>query len=200
MANTPCKVVVIEHLTLDGVYQAPARADEDTRNNFKHGGWSMAGADPQMQQIIGKSMAGGWSLLAGRTTYEDLFEGWQVRQPSHPMTQALTDVQKFVASQNPNYKHPWKNSILLEGEATEAVAKLKKEHDKTLIVFGSGLLVHSLMQHGLVDEMILMIHPVVLGEGFRFFDQGTPFTRLKLQDKIITGTGVILANYQCITG
>lgn len=155
-------IVAIEHLSLDGVYQAPARADEDTRNGFKHGAWSRASDDPQMQQIIAKYMKGGWSLLAGTTTYQDLYEGWHVRQPSHPMTQALTQTHKFVTSRNAAFQLPWENSTLLAGDATTTVAKLRGEHTKTLIVFGSAVLVRSLMQRGLVDEFVLMIHPLVL--------------------------------------
>jgi len=188
--------VAIEHVTLDGVYQAPARADEDTRDNFKHGGWSNPGNHPKMQEVIGKYMTGGWSLLAGKKTYEDLYEGWPVRQPQSPMTQALTSVQKFVASHDPNYPLPWLHSTLLAGNATETVAQLKNEHDKTLVIFGSGVLVRSLMQPGLIDELVLMIHPLVLGEGHRFFDKETPFTKLKLADQITTDTGVIIATYR----
>jgi dihydrofolate reductase len=196
MIKEPCKIVAIEHLTLDGIYQAPARPDEDTRNGFRHGGWSIAGNDQKMQEIINRYMVGGWSLLAGRTTYEDLFEAWSVRQPSNPMTLALTRVQKFVTCHDFNYNPLWENSVLLVGDATETVAKLKKEHDKTLVIFGSGALVRSLMQQRLVDEFVLMFHPLVLGEGRRFFDNEAPFTKLKLTDETITDTGVIITTYQ----
>jgi len=196
MTSESCKVVAIEHLTLDGVYQAPARQDEDARDGFQYGGWSIAGSDLKMQETIGGYMVGGWSLLAGRTTYEDLFEGWSVRQPSSPMTKALTNVRKFVACHDSNVQLPWENSTLLAGEATEAVAKLKKEHDKTLVVFGSGILVRSLMKHDLVDEFVLMFHPLVLGKGRRFFDQDTPFTKFKLASESMTNTGVVVAKYQ----
>jgi dihydrofolate reductase len=181
MEKESCKVVAIEHLTLDGIYQAPARPDEDNRDGFPHGGWSVAGDDLKMQEIISKYMVGGWSLLVGRITYEDLFEGWPTRQPSSPMTRALTSVQKFVVCRESSYKLPWENSVLLPGEATETVAKLKKEHNKPLIIFGSGL---------------LMIHPLVLGQGRRFFHEATPFTKLKLTCQTTTETGVMIANYQ----
>jgi len=194
------KVVAIEHLTLDGVYQAPARQDEDVRDGFQYGGWSIASSDPKMQETIGNYIAGGWSLLAGRVTYEDLFEGWSVRQPSSPMTKALTNVQKFVACHDSDAQLPWENSTLLAGEATEAVAKLKKEHDKTLVVFGSGMLVRSLMKHDLVDEFVLMFHPLVLGKGRRFFDEDTPFTKFKLASESMTNTGVVVAIYQLAAG
>lgn len=196
MAQDSCKVVAIEHLTLDGVYQAPARADEDSRGGFKHGGWAMAREDQKMQQVIGRYMSSGWSLLVGRTTYEDLYEGWPTRQPAHPMTQALTGVQKFVTCHDTHYKLPWENSTLLAGEASQTVAKLKEEHDKTLIIFGSGVLVRSLMERKLVDEFLLMIHPVVLSEGYRFFGEKTPFTEFKLADVVTGDTGIMAAMYR----
>jgi len=189
------RLVAIEHLSLDGVYQAPARLDEDTRDGFKNGGWSNAADDPRMQQVISKYMKDGWSLLAGTTTYQDLYEGWHVRQPSHPMTLALTRTQKFVVSRNAACAVPWENSTLLAGEATVTVAKLKQEHQKTLIIFGSAVLVRSLMAVGLVDELLLMVHPLVLGEGRRFFD-GAPFTKLKVADQVTTESGVMIATYQ----
>lgn len=194
MAN--CKVIAIEHITLDGVYQAPARADEDKRDDFQHGGWSAATDAPEVTQAaISTYMEKGWRLLAGQTTYEDLYEGWHVRQPEHPMTQALTNVQKFVASHDTQYKPIWDNSTLLEGDANDAVAKLKAAGGTPLIIFGSGVLVRSLMQRGLVDEFVLMIHPVVLGEGRKFFDEA-PFTKLKLVNETAAHTGVIVTTYR----
>jgi dihydrofolate reductase len=189
------RLIAIEHLSLDGVYQAPARTDEDTRDGFKNGGWSNAGDDPRMQQLIGTYMKDGWSLLAGTTTYQDLYEGWHVRQPSHPMTLALTRTQKFVVSHDAAYAMAWENSTLLAGDASVTVARLKHEHEKTLIVFGSAVLVRSLMAATLVDELLLMIHPIVLGEGRRFFD-GAPFTNLKLAGQVTTAAGVMVATYQ----
>ncbi len=201
MANVACRVVAIEHLTLDGVYQAPARADEDNRGGFSHGGWGvMGGSDPKLQEAMGRQMVGGWSLLVGSTTYDDLYEAWPRRQPSSPMTQALTNVRKFVASRDPDRKLPWANSVLLNGEAATAVATLKQEHDKTLVVFGSGVLVRSLIEHGLVDRFLLMIHPLVLGQGLRFFDDGVAPARLSLVDQSATDSGVLVVTYERVAG
>jgi dihydrofolate reductase len=195
---THCKVIAIEHITLDGVYQAPARTDEDKRGNFQHGGWSKTTDAPETTQgAISKYMEKGWRLLAGQTTYEDLYEGWHVRQPEHPMAKALTNVQKFVATHDASYKPMWDNSTVLEGDANDAVAKLKKEGGTPFIIFGSGVLVGSLMEQGLVDEFVLMIHPVVLGEGRKFFD-GAPFSKFKLVEEVTGDTGVIVATYQLV--
>ncbi|ANH80520.1 hypothetical protein A8C56_05510 [Niabella ginsenosidivorans] len=190
------KIIAVEALTLDGVMQAPGRPDEDTRDGFEYGGWAVAGNDPEIQKVVGKYMGGGWSLLAGRITYEDLYEAWHVRQPAHPMAQALTSVQKFVVSHNPDYKLPWEHSTLLAGDAAGSIAKLKKEHNKTLIIFGSGILVRSLMQQDLIDEYLLQIHPLVLGKGHQLFKDSKQLTRLRLVDTVAADTGVIIATYR----
>jgi dihydrofolate reductase len=196
MSNTPCTILAAEHLSLDGVYQAPARSDEDTRDGFSHGGWTLGDHDPKMEEVVGKHMTGGWALLAGRNTYEDLYEGWHVRQPESPMTKALTNVQKFVVSRNASYKTPWANSTLLAGDAAETVARLKATSDKPLIIFGAGELVRSLIQRKLLDSLILMVHPTILGMGRRLFDGSVPFTKFEMVDKLITKTGVVVGTYK----
>lgn len=189
------RVVAIEHLTLDGVYQAPARADEDARDSFGYGGWAAAGNVPELQQIIGARMGTSWSLLVGRMTYEDLAGYWP-RQPDNPITDALNNVQKFVVTNTLVEPLPWQKSALLRGDGADAVARLKQEHEKTLVIFGSGALVRSLMQRNLVDELVLQIHPLVLGEGRRLFDHGGTLAKLVLVQSVTTTTGVIVATYQ----
>lgn len=196
MARSATRIVMIEHLTLDGVYQAPARADEDRRGDFEHGGWSARADDPALQEIVGAQMKEGWALLAGRRTYEDLYEGWQVRQPASPMAKALTSVQKFVVTRDPDYDPRWQNSTLLAGEGRVSVSALKAQIDKPLIVFGAGELVRSLIRDGLVDELIVMLHPLLVGQGLRLFDDTLPFTELELADSLVTSTGVIVATYR----
>ncbi|TSJ41009.1 dihydrofolate reductase [Mucilaginibacter corticis] len=191
-----CRIIAIEHLTLDGVFQGPATADEDTRNDFQYGGWSAAGDDPKMREAIGKYMGKGWSLLAGTRTYEDLYHAWPQRRPHDPMTRALTKPEKFVVSRKVNYPLPWEHSTLLTGEAAQTVASLKEEHDRNLLIFGSGEIVRSLMQANLLDELLLIIHPVILGAGMRLFDKGSPLARLKLNSLSKTENGVMIAAYQ----
>src|SRR3569832_949395 len=195
MASDPCKVNVINQHTHDNEKQTPTQEDEDFCGGFVFGGWVKAGDDPELQGAIGKYMAHGWSLLEGSTTYADLYEGWHVRQPDHPMTRALTDVQKFVTSRDPLHPLPWKHSTLLAADAAVTVGKLKAEHDKPLVVFGSGVLVRALMERQLVDELVLMIHPLILGTGRRFFDSA-PRSRLTLADQRTTRGGLILATYK----
>jgi dihydrofolate reductase len=190
------KVIVIEHLTLDGVMQAPGHAEEDPRDGFRHGGWASRSQDPAMQEVMGARMSSAWSLLAGRTTYERFADYWPKQEPN-PFTEALNSVQKYVASTTLNEPLPWQNSTLLKGDATDAVARLKEELDENLVVFGSGVLVRSLMPGNLVDEFVLLTHPLVLGSGRRLFsNSGSNLSAFRLVASATTGTGVIIATYQ----
>jgi dihydrofolate reductase len=189
------KVIAIEHLTLDGVMQGPGGADEDTRDGFTHGGWATQRQDPAMQRAMGRHMAGPWALLAGRTTYVQFADFWP-KQAANPFTEALTQATKYVASTTLTEPLPWENSVLLKGEATTAVARLREERDENLIVFGSGVLVRSLLQQHLVDEFLLMIHPLVLGTGRRLFtDSDSPLPPFDLTNATTTDSGVIIGAY-----
>ncbi len=191
------KVIAIEHLTLDGVMQAPGHADEDPRDGFSHGGWAAKrGQDPKMQQFMGEHMSSTWSLLLGRTTYQRFADFWP-RQPSNPFTKILNEVTKYVASRTLTESLPWQNSILLKGDAEAAVRRLKGDRAENLVIFGSGVLVRSLMTHGLVDELVLMIHPLALGSGRRLFaGSGSPPVGFDLETSSVTTTGVILTAYK----
>ena len=184
---------VVESLTLDGVMQAPGRRDEDTRGGFEHGGWALPYGDEVMGRAMGERMGGGGSIVLGRRSYEDLFEVWSERK-DNPYSEALNRTQKYVASRTLAEPLPWENSTLLEGDATEAVAKLKEETEH-LTVIGSGELVGSLMKRGLVDEYLLLIHPLVLGSGRRLFPDGV-FASLRLVGSVTTTTGVVIATYR----
>ncbi len=188
------KVVVINHLTLDGVMQAPGRPDEDVRGGFEHGGWSPPYGDAVMGSVMGERMAQGGDLLLGRRTYED-FAGFWPNQKDNPFTEVLNNVQKYVASTTLEEPLPWSNSTLLKGDAAEGVARLKEQQGKDLVVLGSGELVQSLMRRNLIDEYVLLIHPLVLGSGRRLCTDGS-FAALRLVDIKTTTTGVVIATYQ----
>ena len=190
------KVVATEHPTLDGVMQGPARPDEGTHADFEHGGWAAARNDPAMIEVLVAHMGSSWSLLVGRTTYEDFAKVWPNQSQPNPFTEALNNVEKLVASTTLSEPLPWQNSTLLKGDVADAAAKLKKEHDKTLVIFGSGVLVWSLMRRDLIDEYVLQLHPLVLGKGRRLFPDGSPLTNFSLVDSVTMGTGVIIATYR----
>jgi dihydrofolate reductase len=190
------RIIVIEHLTLDGVMQAPGTLDEDLRDGFQHGGWGNRNQDPAMRKVMSASMSSAWSLLIGRATYEHFADYWPKQAPN-PITEALDNVRKYVASTTLTEPLAWQNSTLLKGDAADAVSRLKEELRENLVVFGSGVLVRSLLSHDLVDELVLMIHPLVLGTGRRLFaDSGSDLSAFRLVDSETTDTGVIIATYQ----
>jgi len=186
------KAVVFMNLTLDGVMQAPGRPDEDRRGGFEHGGWAMPYATMEAAE---ESMAYTGALLLGRRTYEDFYAVWPNRT-DNPFTAVLNNTQKYVASTTLEEPLPWSNSTLLKGDAAEAVARLKEELGKDLVILGSGELVQSLMRRNLVDEYVLLIHPLVLGSGHRLFTDGGAFAALRIVDTKTTTTGVVIATYQ----
>src|SRR5919108_4852934 len=164
------RLVVINNVTLDGVMQAPGRPDEDTRDGFAHGGWGGPYNDHVMAAEMGKRMArGGGALLFGRRTYEDFYKVWPNRKDGNPFTDVLNRTKKYVASRTLTEPLPWVNSVLLSGDAVDAVSELKRGGGEDLGVLGSGQLVQSLMRRNLIDEYLLLIHPLVLGTGRRLF-------------------------------
>jgi len=188
------RVVVFMNLTLDGVMQAPGRPDEDVRGGFAHGGWAITYADAAMGRVAAESMATTGALLFGRRTYEDFYAVWPNRK-NNPFTEVLNNTRKYVASTTLEEPLPWNNSTLLKGDAATAVAKLKAQAGKDIVVLGSGVLLQSLMRRNLVDEYVLQIHPLVLGSGTRLFAGGL-FATLRLVATTTTTTGVVIASYQ----
>ena len=190
------RIVVFNHLTLDGVMQAPGRPDEDRRGGFAHGGWARPRGDAVMDSAVGESMATSGALLLGRRTYEQFYAHWPHQPEPNPFTAVLNNAQKYVVSRTLHEPLPWRNSTLLKGDAAEAVARLKEQPGKDLVVLGSGELVQSLMRRNLVHEYVLLIHPLVLGSGRRLFLDGGAFAALRLVDAKTTTTGVLIATYQ----
>jgi dihydrofolate reductase len=189
-------VTVVNHITLDGVIQAPARPDEDTRDGFTRGGWGAPYVDDAVTAAWGKAIGratGGGGFLLGRRTYLDFVEAWPTRSPDHPYTATLTDTPKFVASTTLTAPLPWENSTQLT-DPVRQVADLKRAMD--LVIMGSGALIRSLAEAGLIDEYLLTIHPIVLGEGHRLFPSGFPFTEFTLTDAKPATTGAIIATYE----
>jgi dihydrofolate reductase len=189
------KLVVVESLTLDGVMQAPGRPDEDTRGGFTSGGWAVPYSDDVMLREMGKGM-GHAELLFGRHTYEDFFSFWPNQPEPNPFTEVLNATRKYVVSTTLAEPLPWSNSTLLAGDPATTVAELKAQPGDHIAVLGSGELVRSLMQHDLIDEYTLLIHPLVLGSGRRLFPDGGPLARLRLTHSVSSTTGVVIANYQ----
>jgi dihydrofolate reductase len=189
------KVVVFMNLTLDGVMQAPGRPDEDRRGGFEYGGWAIPYADPEMGKVAAESMATTGALVFGRRTYEDFYSVWPNRTDDNPFTIVLNNTRKYVTSTTLEEPLPWVDSTLLQGDGATAVAKLKEQPGKDLVILGSGELVRSLMRRNLIDIYVLQIHPLLLGAGRRLFAEDGSHAALKLVDSKTTSTGVIIATY-----
>ena len=190
------KVIVDEWMALDGVVQAPGHAEEDTDGGFPHGGWHMRYFDDTSQDWVVEGYADPGGFLLGRRTYEILAAYWPTAPDEEQViARPLNTLPKYVASRTLTEPLQWENSTLLKGDVAEAVAALKQEDGKDLRVIGSAQLVQTLIGHDLVDELRLMIDPVVLGGGKRTFPEDGTLRSLRLIDSRVTTTGAILATY-----
>jgi dihydrofolate reductase len=180
-------ITVVTHLTLDGVMQAPAAAEEDTRGGFTRGGWAVPYQDEALMRLVGPQTGAGGGLLLGRRTYEHFFSVWPKRAgDGNPFSEILNRTTKYVVSRTHAEPLAWENSVLMREPA-------RPEPDVT--VLGSGELVQSLLVRDMVDRLLLTFHPLVLGQGRRLFpDGGAPVT-LKLVESDATPKGVVYAQY-----
>ena len=163
------KVLVLEHISLDGVIQAPGGPDEDTSGGFAHGGWIAPYSDPILGTALRRQMNLPFDLLLGRKTYDIWAPYWPQHGDVWPGVNAAT---KYVAS-NTMTSGEWQPSVVLNGDIAGKVAEIKKQPGPDLHVWGSGNLLQTLIQHDLVDAFWLMIYPMTLGVGKRLFADGT---------------------------
>jgi dihydrofolate reductase len=189
------KVIVLEYVSLDGVIQGPGHAGEDPEGGFEAGGWTRplmaehARYNNELYQTAG-------AFLFGRLTYEIWATYWPtVRDDESEVARAINDLPKYVVSTTLN-KLDWKPSTLIKGDVAEEVAKLKQGAGKPIFVPGSAALAQTLMQHQLVDEYQLWVHPIVVGRGKRLFREDGPTTPMKLVDSKTTRGGMVLLTYQ----
>lgn len=188
------RVLVVNHVSLDGVLQGPGRSDEDTRDGFRHGGWAQQATDPATATAIGERIGREFSWLFGRRSYEDMLAHWN--QAGGPFKEGLNRAIKYVASSRPDIELRWPNSTVISGDVPGRVAALREQPGGNLVIMGSGQLIRSLLPQGLVDELFLMIHPLVLGSGRRLFGPSVEAYPLRLVDCTPTATGVLMATYQ----
>ena len=189
------KLVVAEGLTLDGVMQAPGHPDEDRSGEFEHGGWQMPYFDEVAGEAVAKSMAETAAFLFGRRTYEIMAAHWPNAPEGDMFADVLNGMPKYVASTTLQEPLAWANSSLLGQQVSTAIKELKEEDGGNIVVLGSGNLVQTLIEHDLVDEYALMIHPLVLGTGKRLFEDGLHKVSLRLLSSMTTTTGVVFASY-----
>jgi dihydrofolate reductase len=197
------KLILNEFMSLDGVAQAPGGADEDTDGGFEHGGWHMgymederAQEDEHARKWVLASIVEAGGFVLGRRTYE-IFAGYWPSAPEEEQVVAepLNTKPKYVASRTLSGPLEWQNSAVLEGDVAEAVAALKQEDGTDLHVIGSTQLVQTLIEHDLVDEFRLVIDPVTLGGGKRFFREDGVGRPLRLVDHELASTGAMLVTY-----
>jgi dihydrofolate reductase len=185
-------VIVTNWVTLDGVMQAPGRPDEDTRDGFAHGGWAVPYSDLVVTATMGERMSARFEFLLGRRSYEDLLESWNTQ--GGPFRDALNGTRKYVVSGDAATTLRWPNSELLHGDVAAEVAALKQRSDANLVIMGSGVLIQSLAKAGVIDEYVLMVAPIVLGEGRRLFGRGVRQS-LRLLDCVQASTGALVVTY-----
>ena len=188
------RITVTNHLSLDGVMQSPMSPDEDTRGGFADGGWALgANADPELGAEMAKGMAKTGAMLFGHRTYDHMAAFWPHQTDGNPFTEHLNRAEKYVVTRHPSLELDWQHSTVVAGDAVRTVAELKATDDGDLSILGSGELVRALANVGLIDEYVLIIHPVVLGTGIRLFD-GT-HQAFELTRSITTPKGVTVAHY-----
>lgn len=190
------KLIVSTFLTLDGVMQAPGGPGEDDSGGFGHGGWSVNYWDEQMGQVMGEAMSAPFDLVLGRKTY-DIFAAYWPHAPEEAGAKPLNEATKYVASRGQPALE-WSRSVLIEGDAAEGIAALKKSDGPELQVqvHGSGNLIQTLLRHSLIDQYRLWVFPLVIGSGKRLFADGTIPSGLRLADSKVSTTGVIIGTYE----
>lgn len=190
------KVIVQEWMTLNGVVQSPSSPGEDPSGGFAHGGWHLPFVDEMFMRWVVESVEGAGGYLFGRRTYEIFAAHWPTASPEEQvLAQPLGARPKYVASTTLSAPLAWQNSTLLQGDTARAVAALKQEEGGDLLVVGSTELVQTLLEHGLVDEIRLIIDPVVVGGGKRLFHDDGALRQMKLLNSRVTSTGAIIVTY-----
>jgi dihydrofolate reductase len=191
------KVIAMEWMTLDGVVQGPVSPDEDRSGGFDNGGWHAPHTgDETFQRATVAALAGAGGFLFGRGTYEEFAAHWpNASAEEQPMAEPLNSRPKFIASTTLAAPLAWKGSTLLRGDVASSVAALKQQEGGDLLVIGSPVLLQTLLAHHLVDEIRLMIDPVVVGGGKRLFADDGILHDFRVADSTVTTTGAIMITY-----
>jgi dihydrofolate reductase len=190
------KLTVTTFVTLDGVMQGPGGHDEDLSGGFELGGWVAPHIDEDFGRRVDEIFGRAEAILLGRTTYDMMYGYWsQVPTEDNVVASGLNNLPKHIATTRPD-SITWNNARPIEGDVVEFVRNLKEQGGGELQVHGSHGLVQTLLGAGLVDEINLFIFPVVLGEGKRLFEQGTPPSAMQLENGEISSTGTIIATFR----
>ena len=182
------KVVAAEFLSLDGVMEAPDR-------------WHFPYFNEEMEQAVGEGFAASDAMLMGRVNYEEWAAFWPNQDPEeNPMAETMNGLTKYVVSTTLEEPLEWNNASLIGENVAQEISELKRQPGKDIVISGSGALVRSLLEDGLIDELKLMIHPIVVGSGKRLFEDGEKRTALELVDSKTFSTGVVYLTYRPADG
>ncbi|MCC2593793.1 dihydrofolate reductase family protein [Tessaracoccus sp. OS52] len=188
------RLVAVEFLSVDGVMQGLGSPDEDRDGGFEHGGWGVPYGDVMHEVVDPAGLGATSAYLFGRRTYEKLAAFWPFQSPDNPMAASLNSAPKHVATRTRPVLE-WAGAVPLHEELTEAVRGLKGEGDGDVVILGSGDVVRQLMVAGLIDELRLFIHPLLLGAGKRLFGEVPAPRPLRLSSVGTTSKGTIAAVY-----
>lgn len=191
------KIIVAEFITLDGVIQAPGGAQEDTDGGFVHGGWTRSYWHDDIGKHFFEAMSGADALLLGRKTWQIHGGAFEPMQ-NDPFGDVMNNISKYVVSTTLKSALAWRNSTLIRDDVVEQVRQLKQQPGKNILLDGSSVLVHTLIENDLVDEYRLHVYPLVLGSGKRLFPNGKR-VNLKLTESQALPTGVIYQHYEPAT-
>ena len=185
------KIVVSTYLTLDGVMEDPGGAE-----GFEHGGWHWQFFDEEAAKYARDQLFASDALLLGRVTYQGFAAAWPSMTDEEGFADRMNSMPKFVVSKTLEEPLEWNNSRLIKESVGEEVSKLKQQPGQDILMYSSANLMHTPMQHNLIDEYRIWVHPVVLGSGKRLFRDGSDTATLRLVDTKTTSTGVVILSYQ----
>lgn len=189
------KIIVGAFVSLDGIMQAPGGPQEDPVGGFKYGGWVVPYFDETLGEAVGEMFAKPFDLLLGRKTYDIFAAHWPFVGADDPIGSLFGRITKYVATRNPDLKLDWQNSRTLGPDAVATVRKLKSEDGPDLLTQGSTDFLQTLFENDLVDEINVLVFPLVLGKGKRLFGNGASPTSLKLVSSTVSGTSVTINKY-----
>jgi dihydrofolate reductase len=180
--------------SLDGIMQAPGGPQEDPSGGFKFGGWSFAFWDGSMEQPFGKVIEADYDLLLGKRTY-DIFSAYWPYNQDNPIGAKFQRINKYVLTHS-DEPLTWENSSKLSGDTAAAVSELKKSEGRDLLIQGSSTIYPQLLSAGLIDRLLLMTFPVLLGRGKSIFDGTQRPGRMSMTDHFVSDSGVTFATYE----
>lgn len=187
------RIIIIEHISLDGIIQAPGGPEEDRDGGFEHGGWSATFKDPAIGNVVMEFHSKPFDLLLGRKTY-DIWAGYWPKVSNHAIADGINGAKKYIATHRPE-SLAWGPVASLGTDIVAGIRQAKTEDRPDLLVWGSSSLTPVLLEHGLADEVVLITYPVLLGKGKRFVPESFSPRELKLVSSQAVDSGVVINKF-----